>query len=457
MDPLNLGKERIHLIGVGGSGIFPVAQILSGLKYELSGSDIADGSTVQRARDLGVKVSIGHAAENIAGAELVIYSAAIPANNPELVAALQSKIEVMTRAEILGIITARYKRSVCIAGTHGKTTTTALLVQILLENNIDTSAIIGGVLPILNGSGRFGQSDICVCEACEYANTFLGLGSSVSVILNIGNDHLEFFGSMGNLILAFGQFCLQTKDLVIYNGDDANTREAVSRAPVRKISFGLGESNDYYAANIKRLSFQSIAFDLFKSAGKLASLTFNIPGEHNIYNVLASLVAAIELGLNPEQLTAPVFNFKGVNRRFEVLYKSEELTVVDDYAHHPTEIKATLTAARQSPRKNIWVVFQPFTYSRTKGLLDDFVDALSLADRCIITDIMGGREFDDLGVSSFDLAKKIPDAVQISSFDGIVQYIVENVPENTLLITLGCGDIYKAAGQLVERLRGGDS
>ncbi|GHV28837.1 UDP-N-acetylmuramate--L-alanine ligase [Clostridia bacterium] len=452
MDPLSLGKRKIHFIGVGGSGIFPVVQILSGLGYELSGSDVEEGSTLERVRNLGVRVFVGHAAENIAGAELIVYSAAIPADNPELMQAQQNKTEMMTRSKMLGIITARYKRSVCIAGTHGKTTTTALLTQILLENNIDTSAIVGGVLPILDGSGRFGKSDVCVCEACEYANTFLDLNSSMSVVLNIDNDHLEIFGSMGNLISAFGKFCSQTKDLVIYNGDDANTKKAVSMASVRGVSFGLKESNDYYAANIKRKNFQSTSFDLFRGDEKLASLTFSIPGEHNIYNVLAGCVAALELGLTPEQLEAPVSNFKGANRRFEVLYKSEKLVVVDDYAHHPAEIKATLTAARQSEYKNIWAIFQPFTYSRTKELLDDFVDALSLADLCIITDIMGSREFDDLGISSFDLARKIPDSVQISGFDDIARYVIENVPENTLVITLGCGNIYKAARQLVKKL-----
>ncbi|MDR1354657.1 MAG: UDP-N-acetylmuramate--L-alanine ligase [Oscillospiraceae bacterium] len=446
--------KRLHFIGIGGSGIFPIVQILKDLGYEISGSDMEDSATLKRVRQLGVKTFVGHDAANITNADMIIYSAAIPKDNPELKKANQEKIPTITRAEALGLITAGFQRVVCVAGTHGKTTTSALLTQMLLENDIDTTAIIGGVLPAIGGSGHLGKSGICICEACEYANTFLALQHNIGVVLNVDNDHLECFGSMDGLISAFGKFCSNAKELVIYNGDDKNTQRVATAIPTRKISVGTNPTNDYQAANIRVLAGNGISFDLLKGGEKIITLTASIPGKHNAINVLAAAVAGLELGLAPWQLLAPVKNFKGVCRRFEVLYRSGSLTIVDDYAHHPAELKATLETARQLPHKNIWAIFQPFTFSRTKRLLADFVDVLSAADHCVITDIMGSREFDDLGVSSEDLVTRLPNAVHKGSFSSAVAYVLENVPEDTLVITLGCGNIYHVANKIAQKMRG---
>jgi UDP-N-acetylmuramate--alanine ligase len=453
-DVLGLGAARIHCVGVGGAGVYPIVQILKELGYNVSGSDIEDGDTLERIRGLGVKVFVGHNQQNITGAGLLVFSSAVPAETPELVAAETAGLKILSRAEMLQLITAKFSQSICVAGTHGKTTTTALLTQMLLENDVNAGAIIGGVLPMINGAGRVGDFSVCVCEACEYANTFLSLTPTVSVVLNIDNDHLEFFGSMKNLIDAFKEFLNKTKRLVIYNGDDENTNQAVLGLQVPKVSFGLKESNDYYAANIKMLSFEHTCFDLFKRGERVATFTSAIPGEHNIYNLIAANVAAIEFGLSPDKLKDATFNFKGAERRFQVLYRVNDVVVVDDYAHHPAEIKAALATARHAGYKNVWAIFQPFTYSRTKMLLDDFADVLALADHCVITDIMGSREFNVSGISAADLAKKNQKFIYVGRFNDVVDYIKRKVPANTLIITLGCGNIYKVGKLLVKELEG---
>ncbi len=454
MDKLNLNVSHIHLIGIGGSGMYPIVQILRGLNYNVSGSDVEDGATLNRVRDLGVKVYIGQSSSNLEGAELVVYSAAISKENPELQAAIQKQLKLFTRAEFLGLISQQYKNSICISGTHGKTTTSALLTQILLKTGHNPGVVVGGVLPLINGSGCVGDLNTFVCEACEFSNTFLNLNSNISIVLNIDNDHLEFFGSMDNLIASFKQFCSQTKNLIIYNGDDKDTKIAGSDVTIPKISFGLNEDNDYYAKNITESGFRQTSFDLFHKAEKLVTITYRIPGNHNVYNVLAACVAALHANVAAEELPNAVSEFYGAARRFEILYESPELAIVDDYAHHPTEIKATLKAAKQTHYKNIWAIFQPFTYSRTAALLKDFADVLKLADHCVITDIMGSREINTLGIHAQALVDLISNAKYISNFDDICEYIIKNVPQNTLVITLGCGNIYKVSHKLAQQLKG---
>ncbi|MDR1260430.1 MAG: UDP-N-acetylmuramate--L-alanine ligase [Oscillospiraceae bacterium] len=453
MDALELGITKIHFVGIGGSGIYPIVQILIELGYEISGSDVEESSTLERVRQLGASVFLEHTAAHIEGIELLVFSFAIPKSNPELIAARESGLKILSRAEILQLITSKFDHRICIAGTHGKTTTTALLTQIFLENNINTGAIIGGIFPMIGGAGRAGSFDVCVCEACEYSNTFLSLMPTISVVLNIDNDHLEFFGSMSRLINSFCEFCCKANHLVIYNGDDGNAQQAVLPARVRKISFGLKKSNDYYASDIKWFGFAKARFSLFKHGKNLGRFTFSIPGCHNIHNILAASVVATEFGLTTGELSAPLLNFEGVGRRFEILYNSKDVTVVDDYAHHPAEIRVTLKTAKQFGHKNVWAIFQPFTYSRTKMLINEFADVLSLADHCVIADIMGGREFNEENVSAMDLARKNCKFTHIAEFNNIVNYVIENKPPNTLVVTLGCGNIYKVGKLLAKKLK----
>jgi len=410
---------------------------------------------------------MGHNPENIADADVIVRSAAIKDDNPEIVAANEQGIPVIERADLLGYITKQYAKAICVSGTHGKTTVSSMLTYILMTANEDISAVVGGKLGILDGgSGRTGTSDIMICEACEYSDTFLKLDPNISVILNINQDHLEYFKTMDNLRLSFTKFCNITSDVLVVNGDDENTMTAVNNSNFngRLVKFGRAETNDYYPKNV-----QGRQFDLFKQGDFLTRLTLNVPGEHNILNAVAACAAAHCAGVCESVFAEGLESFGGAGRRFEVLARINDVTVVDDYAHHPTEITATLSAARDfmlnsgdksSPLKKmrVWAVHQPFTYSRTKTMLDEFAESLSGADKVTLTEVMGGREVNNHDVCSADLAER----VRISGdkacnwfvdFEEVADYVSANSQPGDLIITLGCGDVNKVAHLIVEKLR----
>ncbi len=439
------GVKRVHMIGIGGSGMFPLAQILHANGYELSGSDNNETDIVKMVRKMGIPVHMGQAAENIAGAELIVHTAAIMEDNPELIAARASGIPTIERSILLGEITRRYKRPLCVCGTHGKTTTTALLTQILLDADKDPSAVIGGKLKSINGYGRAGGSDLMTCESCEYKDTFLQLSPWLALILNIDADHMEYFKTMDNMKNSYEKFAKMSK-VVVYNADDANTCEVVARLTDQKnISFGSDEKADYYPKNIKKLAGIHTKYDLYCKGEKLTEIELFVPGEHNIYNSVAACAAAIEAGVKPEELAKGAANFKGAGRRFELLGEKNGVTIVDDYAHHPREIEVTLRAAKNLDFKHIWAVHQPFTYSRTAMLLDDFARVLQLADRVVLTEIMGSREKNTYNIYTKDLAEKIPGSVWFPTQQEVADYVMAHAEPGDLVITMGCGDIYKAA------------
>lgn len=437
--------HNLHFIGVGGSGMFPLVQILLAQGHSISGSDNNPGDTIDQERSMGVHVAIGHDAANVQNADAVVYSAAIMQDNIELVAARERGIPVIERSEMLGLLTRRYNNCVCVSGTHGKTTTTSMITYLMLASNLDPSAVIGGKVNAIGGSGRAGLSQNMVVEACEFVDTFLHLSPDIAVILNIDADHLDYFKTLDNIIRSFHRFCELTSRTIIYNGDDENSCKAVESINKQLISFGLSDKNNYYAENITWKNGSRCDFDLMKNGKKVTALQLNIPGQHNVLNAVAACAAALEAGAKPEKLAEGLSAFTGAHRRFEILGTINGVTIADDYAHHPAELAATLKAAKALDYNSVWAVFQPFTFSRTAMLLDDFAKVLPIADHVVMSAIMGGREVNTYGITTEDLAVKIPGSVWFETFDEIAEHVLANAQDGDLVLTLGCGDVYKCA------------
>ncbi|WP_277668925.1 UDP-N-acetylmuramate--L-alanine ligase [Caproiciproducens galactitolivorans] len=446
--------KKIHFVGIGGSGMCPLAEILHSRGFELTGSDMNESDTLARVRSYGIPVFMGHRAENIGDADMVVYTAAVKNDNPELMAARAKGIPTVERSVMLGIVTRRYPHPVAVSGTHGKTTTTAMITQILLDAGKDPSAVIGGKLPLIGGNGRVGNSGTIVCEACEYVDTFLQLHPEVSVILNVDADHLDYFGTVENIIKSFRRFAKQTSKTLIVNGDDANSMKAVEGLVHASIvTVGLDAKNDFHAENIADTKEARESFSVVKNGKKVADVQLVIPGKHNIYNALAAFAAADQLGVEPEKIAASLGRFTGVHRRFEILGTFDGITVADDFAHHPTELTATLTAAMQMGFRKVWAVFQPHTYSRTYMLLDEFAKALSIPDRVVLSEILAVRETNTYHIYAKDLAEKIPGSVWFKTFEKITAYVTANAQKGDLILTLGGGDVYKCANMIVEKYK----
>ena len=379
--------KNIHLIGIGGSGMCPLAEILHSKGYLITGSDKNESDPLKRIKALGIKVYMGHAPENVHGAELIVYSAAISEDNPEIVEAKKLGIPLMERSHMLGSLTRRYDNVIGVCGTHGKTTVSSMITHILILNKQNPTAVIGGKLPLINSNGIAGDSDTMVCDSCEFVDTFLQLSPDKAVLLNIDNDHLDYFKTMDNLVASFSKF-VNMASLTFVNGDDPLCMKAVENC--QYMTFGLDSKNDFYAENIESGKF-GFCFDVMYKGEKLTRLNMHIPGKHNIYNGLATFAACYSEGIAPDDIAKAVESFTGAGRRFEFLGEYKGFTLADDYAHHPTEIKATLSAAKELNYNNVIAVFQPFTFSRTALLKDEFVEALSVADKVILTPIMGSR------------------------------------------------------------------
>ncbi len=440
--------KKIHLIGIGGSGMCPIAEILHSKGYELTGSDNNESDPLKRIKALGIKVYMGHNPENVQGAELIIYSAAISEDNPEIVEAKRLGIPLMERSHILGALTRRYDNVIGVCGTHGKTTVSSMITHILILNKENPTAVIGGKLPLINSNGIAGESDTFVCESCEFVDTFLQLSPDKAVLLNIDNDHLDYFGTMENLTASFSKF-VNMASLTFVNGDDELCLKAVEGC--QYMTFGMDSKNDFYAENIESGKY-GFCFDVMYKGEKLTRLNMHIPGKHNIYNGLAGFAACYSEGIAPDDIASAVESFTGAGRRFEFLGEYKGFTLADDYAHHPTEIKATLSAAKELSYNNVIAVFQPFTFSRTALLKDEFIEALSLADKVILTPIMGSREKNTYNIYSEDIAKELKDCVVVDGFESIAKKIIETAKENDIVITMGGGDIYKAAHIVQEKL-----
>ena len=441
--------KHIHFIGIGGSGMYPLAQILSTRGFLLTGSDNNETDTLKAVRDMGIRVTLGHYPENVDGAELVVYTAAIMKDNPELNAAIDKGIPTVERSVMLGYITRCFKTPIGVCGTHGKTTTSAMITHVLMESGFDPSAVIGGKLKTIGGSGRVGASDLLVCEACEFVDTFLKMDSAISLILNIDEDHLDYFKNLDNIIASFRKFAEKTTRTLVVNGDDVNTMRAVDGLDKEIIPFGRGDANRYRAENVRLSGKGSYSYELVVDNENICTVVLTVPGEHNVMNSLGAAAVLRALGVPFADICAGIRSFMGAGRRFEVLGVVNGVTVVDDYAHHPKELEVTLNAAMQMGYSRVWAVFQPFTYSRTALLLNDFVRVLQIPDFCVMTEIMGSREKNTYGIYTAQLSEQIPGAVWFNTFEEIADYVMSRAQPGDLVITLGCGDVYKIAKIMV--------
>ncbi len=438
--------------------MYPLAQILHSKGYRISGSDNNETDTLKAVREMGIEVFMGQRAENIRGADLIIHTAAIMEDNPELIAAKAAGVPLLERSDLLGLITEGYSNAVCVSGTHGKTTVTSMITQILKGSGLDITAYIGGKLPIIGGSGCVGSTDTMVCEACEFEDHFLKLSPDIALVTNIDADHLDYFGTLENIKASFGKFCKMAKT-VIANGDDKNTMETVSGTCDNIITFGRGAGCDWRAENISRKNGLRTEFDIYNGGNLFTHAVLNVPGEHNVVNAVAAAAAASLCGADGEAVKNGLGEFTGAKRRFEKYGEAKGVVVCDDYGHHPAELTATLTAAKGLGFDRVWAVFQPFTFSRTAMLLEDFAKALTIPDKCVITAIMGSREKNTYNIYDKDLASRIPGAVWFedvqehdANFELCADYVAKNARPGDLVLTMGCGDCNKCARLILQKL-----
>lgn len=449
-----LNKKHIHFIGIGGSGMFPLVQILHSRGFIITGSDNNHTSTIDVLESMGIPVSLKQCPENIKNPDLIVYTAAILEDNKELIAAKNSSVDVIERSILLGLLSKEKNNAICVSGTHGKTTCTSMIFSILLECEMDPTCIIGGKLQNKNISGRIGKSDNMVIEACEFNDTFLQLEPDVGIILNIDEDHLDYFKSLDNIINSFRKFASKIRKFVVINKNDINCKQSVTNLDKKIISFGLKNNCDYYAKNIKyNINGFLTEYDIYNKNTFIMKISLNVPGIHNVMNSLAAVATCLEMTKNKDAIYKALSEFKGAKRRFEILGKINGVTVIDDYAHHPVEITATINSLKQMDFNKIFVIHQPFTYSRTHTLLKEFSQALNLADSVILTDIMGAREKNTVGVKVEHLAELLNNVTIIKDFDSAGEFALKNAKNGDAIITMGCGDVNKISNYLVEKYK----
>ncbi len=444
---------KIHMIGIGGISMSALARMLIHLGYEVSGSDAKDTNITDELSALGVEICIGQCAENIKNPAAVCYTAAISPENSELMAARELNVPVIERAELLGALMQLYKFPIAVAGTHGKTTTTSMLSLVLLAADCDPTILVGGELPQIGGNCRIGGTDYLSFEACEYVESFLHFKPFLSIITNIDEDHLDYFSGINHIISSFKKFASLTSPLGcnIVCSDDKNVCSVVQNVDKNCLKYAIEDKNaDYVAEDIVYDKRGCAKFSALRRGQKLAQIELNVPGKHNVLNALSVIATADFLGLDMEKVKKGIADFGGTKRRFEHIGKVNGCEVIDDYAHHPTEIRATLETAKNMGKDKVWVVFQPHTYSRTKALLDEFAEVLPIADRVLICDVYPAREKYDGTIHACDLALKIDGAVYINDMKVMANYIKENVKANDMVITMGAGDVCKIAYDLTK-------
>lgn len=448
--------QSVHFIGIGGISMSGLAEILMGEGFKISGSDAQETELTKHLESKGASVFYGQKAENIKdGIEVVVYTAAIHEDNPEYLEVKKRGIPLMSRAELLGQMMKNYKEAIAVAGTHGKTTTTSMVTEIFLVADNNPTISVGGILNSIGGNIRVGGPEFFVTEACEYTNSFLSFFPTMAVILNIEEDHLDFFRDIDDIRRSFRLFIekVPEKGTVIINGDIQNWQELTGAAAGRIVTFGSSIENDYSADSVVYDEYARPSFNLYIKGEKKARVSLGVQGEHNVYNALGAIAVALEAGVSIDAAARGLLNYTGTNRRFEKKGELKGITIIDDYAHHPQEIEATLKAAKNYPHKRICCAFQPHTYTRTKAFLQEFAEALSLADCVMLSDIYPARETDTLGVSSADivalLKEKGVDAWYLPTFDDVEKFILENCTQGDLLITMGAGDIVKVGEELL--------
>lgn len=454
----NLKKyKNIHMIGIGGVSMSGIAAILKNWGFNVTGSDTSNSENIQNLVDKGITVTIGHNLTAVSNSDIVVYSAAIKKDDPEMLEAKRLKIPTIERADFLGKITRCYKDTICISGTHGKTTTTSMISLAFIEAQKDPSIQVGAYLNAINGNYLVGNSDHFIIEACEYVESFLKFSPKAEVILNIDNDHLDYFKTFDNIKKAFIKYVKLLPDdgILVINGDDDNCLDLKKYTNANITTYGIANKNvDFYADNIIFDDDGFASFDVYHNNKLFDSFKLSVPGKHNILNALACISLCSNYLINSSQLKIALNKFTGAHRRFEYKGKiNNNVSIYDDYGHHPTEIVATANSLKNKKYNESWVIFQPHTYSRTKNLLDDFANALLNFDHIIVLDIYAARESDTYGISSKDLVNKIislgKEALYIPDFDKCVSFIKSHVNPNDIVMTLGAGTVTKIGPMLL--------
>ena len=458
MYKINFKKPlHVHFIGIGGISMSGLAEILLGEHFTISGSDSKPSTLTERLVSLGATIFYPQKASNIIdGIDVVVYTAAIHEDNPEFAEAKRQNLPMLSRAELLGQLMTNYETPIAISGTHGKTTTTSMLSHILLEAETDPTISVGGILNAIGGNIRVGGSDIFVTEACEYTNSFLNFLPKISVILNVEEDHMDFFKDIDDIRCSFHRFAsILPKDGTLVINKNIEQLEAITNnLDCKVITYSEVQEADYGAANITFDELGNASFDLIRYGEFVDRIKLSVAGNHNVSNALSTIAVADLLQIPMETIKKGILSFGGTVRRFQYKGERNGFTIIDDYAHHPTEIRATLTSARNYPHKDIWCIFQPHTYTRTKAFFHEFAEALSLADHVILADIYAARETDTLGMSSEALAEEIKklgtDAYYLPSFEAIENFVLEKVIHGDVLITMGAGDVVNIGDSLLQ-------
>lgn len=451
--------NHIHFIGIGGISMSGLAEILITEGYKISGTDNKDSLIIERLRNLGASIFLTHDKSNIEGADLIIYTDAISSDNVELTAAKESEIESIDRATFLGALLKNYKHSIAISGTHGKTTTTSMIASITNHGTLNPTVLLGGELDDIGGNVRLGSKEYIVTEACEYKANILKYFPTMAIILNIDEDHLDYFKDMDHIIDTFVGYGknLEENSKLIINIDDEHAINVIENTKADVITFGINNKADYQAKDIVFSEEGFASFNLVIKNEEVWPINLTVMGIHNIYNSLASMATAHLNGLPMEIVIEHMEAYSGVHRRLEFKGYANGVKVLDDYAHHPTEIRATLEALRNSVTGDIYCIFQPHTFTRTKLLLDSFSKSFKNADKVIITDIYAARENDNGEIHSKDLADAVSaagtDVIYLSTFDEIKNYLSNNVKESDLIVTMGAGNIYLLGESILDNCK----
>ncbi|MCI8443918.1 MAG: UDP-N-acetylmuramate--L-alanine ligase [Clostridia bacterium] len=450
--------RKIHMIGIGGVSMSGIAAILKNWGFTVTGSDTSDSESVQSLLKNGIKVTVGHSLEDVANSDIVVYSAAVKQDDPEMLEAQKRHIPTIERADFLGELTRCYQDTICISGTHGKTTTTSMVSLCFLEGLKDPSIQVGAFLKQIDGNYKVGNSEHFIIEACEYVESFLKFSPKAEIILNIDNDHLDYFKTFENIKMAFTKYVKLLPDdgILVLNGDDANCLKLSHDTKAKVVTYGIeNEKVDFLAKNITFTNDGFANFDIYYQGKLLDTIKLSVPGIHNVLNALACISLCMEYGISIKDIKIALAKFTGAHRRFEYKGKIDgKASLYDDYGHHPTEINATANSLMNKKYHESWVVFQPHTYSRTKNLLDDFAKTLKAFDHIIVLDIYAAREKNVYGITSKDLVDKIisfgKNANYIPDFEECVSYIKKNVNDNDIVMTLGAGTVTQIGSMLLD-------
>jgi UDP-N-acetylmuramate--alanine ligase len=450
--------KHVHFIGIGGISMSGLAEILLSNGYKVSGSDMKDSPIIDKLRRKGAVVYIGHNENNIKGADLVVYTSAISYDNPEFQKAKESGIITVDRATFLGQLMKSYNNSIAVAGTHGKTTTTGMISIVLNNSEISPTILLGGELDQIGGNVKIGNGDCLLTEACEYKGNFLKFFPTIGIILNIEEDHLDYFKDITHIIDTFSNFAglIPREGTLVINSDDKYSKKVIDKAKCKVVTFGVKNNADFTAKDIAFTDEGYPQFTLLIYNEKEFKVTLNVMGIHNVYNALAAIAASYHLGIPIDIIIKSIESYTGTHRRFEEKGAINGIKVIDDYAHHPTEIKATLGTARRIAKNKLWCIFQPHTYTRTKALLNEFGISFNEADKVIVTDIYAAREKDTGLIHSKHLVENLlennVDAQYISSFEEIAYYVSENVNSGDVIITVGAGDVFLIGELILDKL-----